>query len=128
MLYPNSCYNEVCTVFESRRKSVIYRNLRIINLPPLNLLFSSSHMWASMRENLSSGICEQQRCRPACASAQTDQRLCYSLFRITISRHATREISIFQLVSIAEETGLSLAFSEDLKTGLVGWRPICRKV
>ena len=24
-------------------------------------------------------ICEQQRRRPACASAQTDQRLCYSL-------------------------------------------------
>ena len=23
--------------------------------------------------------CEQQRCRPACASAQSDQRLCYSL-------------------------------------------------
>ena len=30
---------------------------------------------------LSSGACEQQRCRPACASAQTDQRLCYSLWR-----------------------------------------------
>ena len=26
------------------------------------------------------GVWEQQRCRPACASAQTDQRLCYSLF------------------------------------------------
>ena len=25
------------------------------------------------------GVCEQQRCRPACASAQSDQRLCYSL-------------------------------------------------
>ena len=25
------------------------------------------------------GVCEQQRRRPACASAQTDQRLCYSL-------------------------------------------------
>ena len=23
--------------------------------------------------------CEQQRCRPACTSAQTDQRLCYTL-------------------------------------------------
>ena len=40
-----------------------------------------SHIiWASMRENLSSGVCEQQRRRPACASAQSDQRLCYSLF------------------------------------------------
>ena len=29
----------------------------------------------------------------------------------TISRHATSEISIFQLVSVAEETGLNLVFS-----------------
>ena len=25
------------------------------------------------------GACEQQRCRPACASAQSNQHLCYSL-------------------------------------------------
>ena len=25
------------------------------------------------------GVCEQQRCRPACTSAQSDQHLCYSL-------------------------------------------------
>ena len=36
--------------------------------------------WASTRENLSSEGCEQQRHRPACASAQSDQRLCFSLF------------------------------------------------
>ena len=38
-----------------------------------------SHDWASTRENLSSGVCEQQRRRPVCAFEQTDQRLCYSL-------------------------------------------------
>ena len=32
-------------------------------------------IWASTRENLSSGCCEQQRRRPACAYAQSDQRL-----------------------------------------------------
>ena len=37
------------------------------------------YIWASSQENLSSGVCEQLRCRPACASAQTDQRLYYSL-------------------------------------------------
>ena len=37
-------------------------------------------VWASTRENLSSVVCEQQRRRPACTSAQSDQRLCYSLF------------------------------------------------
>ena len=26
------------------------------------------------------GVGEQQMCRPACPSTQTDQRLCYSLF------------------------------------------------
>ena len=38
--------------------------------------------WASSRENLSVGVWEQQRRRPACASAQSDQRLCYSLIRL----------------------------------------------
>ena len=32
--------------------------------------------WASTRENLSSEVCEQYRHRPACAYAQSDQRLC----------------------------------------------------
>ena len=26
------------------------------------------------------GLCKQQRCRPACASAQSDQQLCYLLY------------------------------------------------
>ena len=33
-------------------------------------------IWASTPENLSSGVCEQQRCRPACAFAQSGQLLC----------------------------------------------------
>ena len=33
----------------------------------------------STRENLSSGVCEQHRRRPACAFVQSDQRLCFSL-------------------------------------------------
>ena len=37
-------------------------------------------IWDSPRENLTLVVCEQQRRRPACASAQSDQRLCYSLF------------------------------------------------
>ena len=40
----------------------------------------SGSIWASMRKNLSSGVCEQHRRRPAWASAQSDQRLCCSLF------------------------------------------------
>ena len=39
-----------------------------------------SVVWASSRENLASEGCKQQRCRADCASAQSDQRLCFSLF------------------------------------------------
>ena len=35
--------------------------------------------WARSCENVSYAICEQQRCRSACASAQSDQHLCCSL-------------------------------------------------
>ena len=33
--------------------------------------------------NLSLGVCKQHRTRPACASAQSDQHLCYSLFEVS---------------------------------------------
>ena len=39
------------------------------------------------------------------------------------SKLAAGEISIFQLVSLAEETGMSLALSETPKTGFVAMRP-----
>ena len=55
---------------------------------------------------------------------QTDQGLCYSLTGKFISQLALSEISIFELVSVAEETGLSLALSETLKTGFVPTSPI----
>ena len=42
----------------------------------------------------------------------------------SISRLAMREISIFLLVSVAKETGLSLALMETPKTGFVALRPI----
>ena len=44
-----------------------------------HLLLNINIKWASTQENLSSGICEQQKRRPAFASAQSDQRLCFSL-------------------------------------------------
>ena len=46
-----------------------------------SLLIDQNHLekWASTRENLPSEVCEQKRRRQACASAQSDQRLCYSL-------------------------------------------------
>ena len=44
-----------------------------------------------------------------------------------ICKLATSEISIFWLVSVAEETGLKLALSETPKTVFVGKRSICRQ-
>ena len=39
----------------------------------------SKNIWTTTRENMSSGVCEQHRRRPACTSAQSDQCLCYKL-------------------------------------------------
>ena len=69
-------------------------------------------------------VCEQQMRRPACVSTQSDQRICYLLMENIISRLTTSEISIYWLVSVAEETGLSLALSKIPKTGFVASRPI----
>ena len=54
------------------------------------------------------GVCEQQRYRPDCASAQPDQRLYYSLSGSIISRLTKGKLSRFQLVSVAEQDGLNL--------------------
>ena len=71
------------------------------------------------------GVCEQQRRRPACCTyGQTDQCLVVHFLKSIISELATSQISSFKLVSVAEETGLSLAFSEAPKTGFVTMRPI----
>ena len=77
-----------------------------------------------MRENGSSGVWEQQRLR-------TDQpahlSILLSAFVIPflesfISKFAPGEIRIFQLVSVVEDTCLSLALSE---TPYIALRPIC---
>ena len=48
-------------------------------------------IWAGPWENVSYVICEQQRRKSACASAQSDQRLCCSLLRqYNISRFYSR--------------------------------------
>ena len=47
------------------------------------------------------------------------------LLKSIISRLDTREISIFQLVSVVEQTGLHLALLETPKTGFVATRPEC---
>ena len=70
-------------------------------------------------------LCEQQRHRSACASAQSDQYLCCSLLSI-IPVLALAEISRLYLASAAEQTNLGLTLSKITKTGfLVTWL-ICK--
>ena len=77
-------------------------------------------MGLDARKPVYSGVCQQQRCRQ-----QSDQRLRYLLIKkYHISRLDTSEISIFYLVSVAEQTGLNLILSETPKTGFVASRPI----
>ena len=69
-----------------------------------------------------SAVCKQQRHRPACASAQSDQRLCFLQIEYMCSiafKLAPSETSIFYLVSVAEKAGFGMILSETLKTGFV---------
>ena len=49
----------------------------------------------------------------------------FSVLESIICKLATGEISIFQIVSVAEETGLKLSLSETPKTGFLATRPNC---
>ena len=75
-------------------------------------IINSAIIWASTRETLYSGVSEQHRRRTVCASAQSDQRLFIRFLESIICKLAAGEISIFKLVSIAEETGLKHSLSK----------------
>ena len=63
-------------------------------------------------------ICEQQRRRSACASAHSDQRVCYSLPPLV----SISEMSSLWLATEAEQTSLSLTWSETpMISFLVKW-------
>ena len=65
-------------------------------------------------------ICEQQRRRSACAFAQSDQHLYCSLpLDSMIPILAQSKISRLQLVSVAEQAGLCLPWSQTPKTGFL---------
>ena len=46
----------------------------------------------------------------------------------TISKLATNEILIFQLVSVAEQAGLNVTLSETPKIGFLATRPVCNLI
>ena len=67
-------------------------------------------------------ICEQQRCRSACASAKSDQRLCFRCLDSVIPLVSISEISSLSLASLAAQAGLCLTWSQTPKTGFLGTR------
>ena len=85
------------------------------------LLLKSRFYWSLHSRNLSSGVCEQPRCRPACASAQSNQCICQSL--LIISNLVREKFQSFKLISVAKRGGLNLTLSETLKTGLRRSKP-----
>ena len=71
-------------------------------------------------------ICEQQRCRSACASAQSDQHLCCSLLRSYITPLVSiSKLSRLWLVSVAEQVSLSLIWSQTPKIGFLVTSSYC---
>ena len=85
-------------------------------------------IWAPTRENLSSEVCEQHRRRPACASAQSDQRLCSSLFgKYHIYACYKRNFKILDSLCSWGDW-FALAFSKTPKTVFVASRPICKQL
>ena len=57
-------------------------------------------------------ICEQQCRRSACASAQSDQLLCFPCLDSIIPLFSISEISSLYLASVAEKAGLCLTWSQ----------------
>ena len=64
-------------------------------------------------------ICEQQRRRSACASAQSDQRLGCSCLDSIIPLVSISEIASLYLGFVAAQAGLSLPWSQTMKTGFL---------
>ena len=64
-------------------------------------------------------ICEQQRRRSACTSAQSDQRLCFSCLDSIIPLVSVSEISSLYLASMAAQAGLCLTWSQTPKTAFL---------
>ena len=64
-------------------------------------------------------ICEQQRRRSACASAQSDQHFVVRCLDGVIPLVSISEISSFYLASVAEQAGLCLTLSKTPKTGFL---------
>ena len=85
---------------------------------------SINTIFASTRENLSSVFANNKGADQTVHPRSLISAYVIRLLKSTIAKLAANELSIFQLVSVAEQTGLSLVLSETPKTGFVVIRPI----
>ena len=85
-------------------------------------------IWALMQENLSLGFANNKGADQPAHLHSLISTFVIRLLESIISKLATSEISLFQLVCVAEETGFSLAFSETPKTGFLALRPTLWKM
>ena len=81
------------------------------------------YIWASTRENLSSGFANNKGADQPAHLRRLISAIIIHFLESIISKLAIGKISFFGLVSLAEETGLSLASSESPKTGFVASQP-----
>ena len=56
---------------------------------------AAGNIWALSRENLSTGVCEQHRHRPACAEPSLISAFVFRLLGSIISKPASSKFSIF---------------------------------
>ena len=76
-------------------------------------------IWASSRENLSSGCANNKGADQPAHPRSLISALLVRCLESIVSRLAKSEISICQLVPVVEQTIVSLTFSETPKTGFV---------
>ena len=61
--------------------TVVNLNVSLRQQTTMSQCMRVQYTWTRSCENVAYAICEQQRYRSACASAQSDQHLCVSVFR-----------------------------------------------
>ena len=105
-------------------RSCFNGNFLLLRVAVALILYYLSHV---MRKPVYA-LCEQQRRRSACASAQSDQHLCFRCLDSIIPLVSISEISSLYLASVAAQAGLSLPWSQAPKTGFLVMRHIFQHV
>ena len=99
---------------------VLYKKPTLKILDFLHYIYKQLYKLSHIMRKSVFVTCEQQRCRSACVSAQSDQCLCCSLLR-RYNIVYTSYIQNFKTLvrPLAQQSGLSLTWSQTPKTGFL---------